>query len=57
MNLLNNFHFQSLGIGASGATLAGVIPSPSHDLIQLGILFFTAIIQIIHLKQKNKSDK
>lgn len=55
MNLFNNFHLQSIGIGAGGFTLAQITPGQPSDLIHLVIVAVTAVIQIIHLFKKNKN--
>jgi len=57
MNLFNNFHAQSIGIGALGTTLLGVVPGQSEDLVHVGIAVITGIIQIIHLLKNNKRKK
>ena len=55
MNLFNNFHLQSIGIGAGGLTLAQITPGQPADFLHLAIVAVTAIIQIIHLFKKNKN--
>jgi hypothetical protein len=54
--LVNNFHLQSAGIGGAGFTLAQIVPGNSTDLVHLGILIVTSIVQIIHLLKKNKKE-
>ena len=57
MNLLNNFHVQSIGIAGVGSTLLGVVPGTPTDFIHAAIAVVTGIVQIIHLVKRNKKQK